>query len=109
MKFLKKNKVEILVVIIYIILFGYSAAYLMQYEDFYQPSDGEYFSFSSCSSLNQIISIFIYRYLLNFPLSIFNWFLTDFMWIVMYLFIPNAILTVKIIRYLVRCCGQTDK
>ncbi|OHX64577.1 hypothetical protein NH26_23685 [Flammeovirga pacifica] len=88
MKVFKKYFVTLIIIIIYVFLYGYSISILMNYEDHF--SQGKWYSFESFES-HELKAFIIYKYLLNFPLSFFVWFSDELLFLTTFLFIPNAI------------------
>ena len=81
---------------IYLIIYLICMYNLMIYEANYSPSQGEFFSFFTLSFMMKINWV-IYRYLLNFPLSFFNWFIDDTLQSTVFFLIPNSISTTVIV------------
>ncbi|OFY90067.1 MAG: hypothetical protein A3K10_11140 [Bacteroidetes bacterium RIFCSPLOWO2_12_FULL_31_6] len=93
MKFIKINpSYYILAVLIYIIIFLFSIAVLMSYEDNWNQEMGEMFSFKTMDTY-QTIGYLLYTYLLNFPLGFFTWIFQELSYLTIYFFIPNALIT----------------
>ncbi len=88
MKILNKYLVTVIFIIIYVVLYFYSISILMNYEDHF--SQGEWYSFDSFES-QELKAFIVYKYLLNFPLSVFVWFSEELLFLTTFLFIPNAI------------------
>lgn len=69
----------------------------MNYEAFYEPSKGEFYSMESFKQ-EEAIAFLLYKFILNFPLSIFNWFSNELLDLTVFFFIPNAIVMAYLIR-----------
>lgn len=93
MKFLK---FFIPIFILYLIIFIFSILKLINYESFYVPEDGEFYSYESFKN-GELIYFLLYKFVLNFPISIFNWFSNDFLYLTVFFIIPNTV----VISYLI--------
>ncbi len=78
---------------IYVALFLWSTYELLHYEDSFDSHGGNPVGSFRTMDGFQIAASIIYRYVLNFPLSIFNWFTESFLWLTIFFVIPNAFLT----------------
>jgi len=87
MKFLK---IFIPTVVLFIGIYLFAMFKMMNYESFYSPSDGEFYSFESFKN-QEAIPFILYKFVLNFPLSVFNWFTNKYLFTTTYFFIPNSI------------------
>jgi hypothetical protein len=77
----------------YASVFLWAGFVLFIYEDSFDSSLG--IAFYSLESMNshQAAALFVYRYVLNFPLSIFNWFTDSMLGLTIFFLIPNAFIT----------------
>ncbi len=86
---MKYWKILILVALTYVILYVICMVVLTEYEAWYDSKMGDFYSFSSFNA-NQKIAFVLYKYLLNFPLSIFNWFTNKFLSLTTIFLLPNV-------------------
>ena len=95
---MKKLGFYIIILVLYIILYTLSFVVLGNYEAFYTPEDGVLFGWETFSNMEKLAYI-IYKYVLNFPLSFFNWFQDKLLYLTAYLLVPNSIvLTLLVIK-----------
>lgn len=83
-------KLALLFSFIYLALYVFCLVNLTEYEEFYQFGDKMTFM--------QKISLFIYKFILNFPLSIFLWFLPEKLHLTIVFFLQNAVLSAWIVK-----------
>jgi len=88
---------------------------MINYEAFYSPDDGDFYSFKSFKN-QEAIPFFLYKFVLNFPISIFNWFTNKFLFTTTYFFIPNSIVITfllmkrkSITSYIKRLISRSDR
>lgn len=78
------------VLAIYLIIDFACIAVLMNYEASFVQKNGEsVYSFSSMK-IYEIIAFLIYKYLLNFPFGVFNYFVEGYMYLTSFIMILNA-------------------
>jgi len=101
----KKLVVYVLVVVLYVLLLLVSLYTLAKYEWHYAINEavdkGEFYSIESFNN-SECFSYLVYKYFLNFPLSIFNWFFSSTLYLTIYLTIPNAIVVAWFINTLMQ-------
>ncbi|WP_148268381.1 hypothetical protein [Saprospira grandis] len=105
MNMVKRFVVYVLVVALYVFLLLISLYTLAKYEWHYAMNEavdkGEFYAIESFNN-SEYFSYLLYKYFLNFPLSIFNWFFSSTLYLTAYLTIPNAIVVAWFINTLMQ-------
>lgn len=82
-------KINILLLILYVISYIICVYYLIGYEDNLGSREAK---------LEERISIYIYKYILNFPLGFLNWFTDKYLWTTIIFILPNSLIVSFIIN-----------
>ena len=97
---MKFRTILIITILLFVVLYLFSILFLASYESTYDESThGEFYSTGGMKTM-EVIAFYVYKYILNFPLSIFSWFTNSLLHLTTYFFIPNAVVLALIIKYI---------